>query len=731
MQERAATLLGRQMFTERVWNRMSSEDQESIRKIFASTKTKGTNEDFRNDYKIKEMFADISKSVNGGVPIQTTDYFSTTKAKDELENLFQSRGLKPKQIEYILERYDTAIKGIKDEGGSVSLTDPAFYRRLETMNLDGRIKFLKNEGASLTPEQEAQISSFEKAKLLINAQDLSATNVREARDRLKEWTDDVEKQLRTERDPNKRSALNKQLDELRDGNRQLNNMIFWDSVGSIEGIWSSFKEVTDGNLAGNILNGDFFDSNKNKLFCPSTEKKSYLGVKFNAPKTENKDKTPVTGLAAAYNSVATQMYYFTPRSVIRTLFYNGEGFAYLMDLRKNSVDKYLAEMVLGKEESQFSMDKLWDRIFEGGDSKAEISDILKGAKLDPAHMEELEKYLNSYARLGDFHKVFSFNARLKDAITGVIDKRLAVIRNAIYQKLVNGIFSKYLTKKTLDALGDWVITGGIQSLARAIVVFVADVLGIVTTGGAAEFIINAVAFVVADVLFSIIKVIFQVVVFAIVGVVAIFVIGFGFFSSWQKQTYSYSYEMPGDVYTNPNYTAEGFDPGTGGWVPGDPGTVYNGTVQEIFDKVAAEMGLSDVKLILDEWNPSISGGQKVVECNPSEVVPEATSNPAYLTNLFRHELTHQLQLENDGSYGEFPYQLYEWGADYMGDNAGGYTFSTTKGVMRATETVPYLLASGVCTKDDLNQLAVAMPSVAKGPCGQYFFTFVTAIATSP
>jgi len=284
MEERAATLIGRGVFTERDWNAMSEDQRSRFGQIWG----RGQN--------LKPRFDSRTGSEN----FMNMDYVKG-EFRSELTNL----GYDARSVSAIMDRYERFIISVNsDKNGklkekSISLSDPNFYRNLELNNIDTRISILTSRRASLTGRAQIdldnQISTLEKSRLVINAQDLDGTKVLDARKQLQSWISNTQSQINTERDPVKRADLRRKLKGLTSDRRELDTLAFWDSVGKAEGYWASLKALSDGDLLKNILNGGFFDPKKNYAFCPSVEWESPYGQKIFVPRGLAKYKMDKSG----------------------------------------------------------------------------------------------------------------------------------------------------------------------------------------------------------------------------------------------------------------------------------------------------------------------------------------------------------------------------------------------------------------------------------------------------
>ena len=550
MQERAATLLGRNTFTEGVWNSFSKEKQDRFRSIFGM-----------------------------GQSVGDADGMTASSVAKRLENELVSLPARERQA--IIDRYNRVIKGYAaGDAKSISLADAKFYRNLELGNIKNRINILKSKG-NLSPAEQDQVDSLESASLIIRGQDMANKNLFNARSELDKSIKATRDQLRIEPDANRKSELKRKLKGLNADSRELNSMRFWTGVGTWEGRWGSFKNlVIDGNLLPSIYNGDFFDSNKND-FAPSRELK-VGGAAFYVPITKFEDKNgdPKSNVfLESWNSGMTQLYYLTPRSMMRTIFFNGEGIAYLSYLQSRQISGQLQKFaknnlsanLLGNSSLMAGITDEHLKSILGGKSQDVINAILKDSNLNPQSAayaqlkDKLDKLLgkgSSSAVTQKFFSVFSFNAQLKDKVGKAVEKWLSKRRQKVLDEFMEtGLYKKFFSGMAGEALGQWAKKGGLQNIARALVVAAGKFFGFATYGGLANFVINSVTMVVSDALFAVGKILFGMVIFALIGVIGMIIMMTGGQYKQNKQTYAYANTVPGDVYVNPNFT--GTSPITG------------------------------------------------------------------------------------------------------------------------------------------------------------------------
>jgi hypothetical protein len=351
-------------------------------------------------------------------------------------------------------------------------------------------------------------------------------------------------------------------------------------VLQIEGIYSSIQNLASGSLLTDIISGDFFDPNRNTYFCPNKSIKSQFGVNFYVPKVVTNNGR-VNQLATSYNSALVNLYYLTPKSIMKTFFQNGEGFAYLSFLQNKSISSLL-EGSIG--EDGFSLLKNLTLangnsiLNDGGLSNEGIQALLENGStgiitqiLDNSGLQgearvllqkQLQKKFRSIVSLNKCHRFFSINARFKDLISKKIEGFMKKRREKLVQSLMKSkFFAKLFKEGAGKLLGQWAEKGGLQTIARALVLAAANALGIALSGGLANILVTGLSILVADALFAMGKLLLGMVVFAIFGIIGIGFLVFGKNNTFNQNTYTYASTPPGEVYVNPNFT--GTSPITG------------------------------------------------------------------------------------------------------------------------------------------------------------------------
>ncbi len=631
-----------------------------------------------------------------------------------------------KEIEsYLSRRYsDTEVQnfnnalGKKKLGEEVDIFNPELYRELEDNYLTEKIYSLRDapEGS----EQEEQRKIYEKTKLLINLDKIKQETYA-LKDRLKEGNLSADEKKEIER------AIKDKEKVLREvgGAHSL-----FTGIGKWEGYLNSIKMLggpTGTNVVGLILNGDFFDPRKNNL---TPVKKVTLekipGVEIYVAK---KDRNKVQN---AYNEMGEALYYATPRSLFRTFFYNGELFARGLYKNNEQLKELLGGLgaagVLGKA---IGADNVIDSIYalDGKDLNEYISKTLEGIQTQLASgtlsikdFEKIEKLLKQSKNLKNLTKIFSFPARTKkmieDRIKGVFDVPLKKARQKIYDAIMKNEALKNWITKTLgeSMLKEFVAKGGLRNLIKPLVSAVAGALGVALTPLASIAITIGVN-IAMDLAGKIAKVFVQIMLVAIVGLIAAIVVLGGSVGSWKKwnrKTFSYNYVVPDTVNQCSAYGNQGYyipPNGGGGGSPGPiipPGWEGADDLYELYKRareyVSETYGRSiyvELALVVCPGGPgceSINGawcysGLDYVYCKVDKLLG-ASNRYAYL--LFVHELIHQIQGDS------CPSMVREWGADYLSEGAGGYGCRVSTSACTPEEAVNAALCwdtSTACYRD--------------------------------
>lgn len=670
LMNRAGILLGRQTFGEATWNRLSESKKEEFLHMFA----------------IVDKDSSAARDSHGNLIFvkqwqqQFIDEFGATQGNFYFDNF---------------KRVALGSKGISDVG---------FYRKLEVANIDSRIALLQGQRRSALRDE--QIATLQKAKVLITGQDLSPDNVRSAMQMVDTQIADYKQRMQTTRDANVRARYKNKLDELKGDKRQLYAMVLGGKVGEIEGYWNSYQNIWGANLVGSILNGNFFDTDQNTVLNPADTEVSVFDGKLKYV-VNKASKNP---LENKYNEVTTAIYYFTPRAWIRTFFFNGEAFGYFMSKNRKGIEGIIGNSL----DNQTILDLL------GDNGKLTAQRLMRQYGNNP----KLQSMLNQFMANGKRHKIFSFNARMKNVVAARFEVFLKRYRSQFAKALMKspGI-RKVFSGTAAKLLGQWVSKGGIRTFVTAMVRAALNALGFVTLGPAANTFVYIATDLLMDAVYAVGAVLFSIIIYALIGAVAVLVIGVSGTSTLLHQTFSYTNEVPGTIITNPDY-----QPDSGTDDPGSTMTIYHGNAMDIYNSVRAEMGLSTNLYLVTcpggqmcdkiAWAWCYSGGTGIY-CDVNKI---AKGSDAGLTKLFRHELIHQMQ------QGAGPDYLHEWGADFLSDNGGGYCFLTRDGVRKATATGSYLLSTRVCTQASLKDVALNKPSAVNSPCGAIVTSYVTDFA---
>lgn len=537
MANRSAELLGKHIFKENVWNSMSPDEKKEFLIVASSI----TSEDFSLKEGYKQNLSRMEKYLSSKYPGSS----------------------------YIQNFRD--ILGKDFDPKKTSLYDVNFYKRLEKLNIEERIKALENLGVR-TREQESQLAIYKKTKYLI---DRDTSNLVAELRYLKE-------RLRNTTDKDERKRIKKEISDTKGALNVISGNNFIGQIGRLEGYLGSINAVHGANMIPSILNGSFYDKNVNSFFNPAQETKiniagnrgKELEYTFYTAARSGGDGR-VNKLIDAYNEIGVNLYYFTPRSVFRTFFYNGEGFAYMMTKHLKRLESGdfagIMKKLKGVNIDQVSVMKvLGEKVGDEFDKNLEDLMLKAGGILSKEELASFSSVLKSVERYKKLTEKFSAPFRVKSYINSYFGNRLKKVRVKVAKWLMSNPTIRDFFAKTGASrlLGTWIAKGGIKTFLQSIATAVAGALGIVGTP-LASALISALTWVATDFAMKVLAQMLVVGKYMLLGILGLIVLIFfwasGSVKSFNKNNYSYYNETPGSIIQCSLY--EERDLGTGDDAP--------------------------------------------------------------------------------------------------------------------------------------------------------------------
>lgn len=498
-----------------------------------------------------------------GMSIRTTGKASEI---NEIKNYLSQRytPTEVKAFENIANKWQT-------EGKILDIFNPSLYKELERKNLDQKIQSLSTAPAGSQGAEKRKI--YEKMRLVIERDKKAIANE----------ISNLNNRLSSTNDPKLKNDIRKEIKDLNrtmrviDGDSLLGHVGKWEGyINSLNTVWGGFMGAP--NLVPSILNGDFFDSRKNTL-TPLKESK-FAGNKILVAKDSNRR------LMKAYNEFGENLYYITPRSMLKTAFYNGEGFARLLYKNLSGLEKSMAgkgfddilkkfSTDIGGEGMRFTLDN--GSIGNIDDYVNEIIDQIKAkGNLSADELKRLEKMMQNSASLKKLTNNFSFFSRKIDELRGKITNSIAArglkLRERFAARLLrNPNIEKWLVKSGASKLlGQWVAKGGLKTLVQSLVTTVAGAIGMVGTP-LGSIIVTAVTWIATDLLMKALKVFFElgklVILVAIAILVTLILFSANTVGKFNKRQYAYSNAVPDSVVKCSLYDEIPINPGDDPWSP--------------------------------------------------------------------------------------------------------------------------------------------------------------------
>ncbi len=422
----------------------------------------------------------------------------------------------------------------------IDISSPELYRQLEKDHLMSKIGPLKNASAG-SPE-EKQRKMYEKSLLLINMRNESQMQ-------------DLKLALKDEKDPARRQEIE---GAIRDGEiaRKLlgNRNNFIGGLGRIEGYVNSINDVWGGlsmkNLVPSIINGDFFNEGRNSVLCPTTTKQAF-GVRIlRAEETTGKGSS----IKNAYNEMGESLYYMTPKSLINTFLFNGEGFVFLLSKQLESLDDIEG---LSQKELFANFEKLSGKKMDEYMRTTLLK--LKTSGISEKNLRRIEYVFKRSKTLKAVANIFGTGNRIKGKIESFFKNKITKKARVNFARMLlkNATLKKWMIKSGAGKLlGTWITQGGLKTLVRSLVTAIAGAAGLVLTPLGSAF-VTAVTWVLTDMLMKLTKVFMSLGVLIAFGIVGVFILLSGIankaVADYNVWTYSYRSVIPGKVEICPDY----------------------------------------------------------------------------------------------------------------------------------------------------------------------------------
>lgn len=554
MGSRALDLLGRKTFGN-TWENMPDRDKNDFAMVISQTEN--------GDKLLKPYSLDPqSQAINGSVDEIKAFLLNrfggnvATNFEVVMRNHFPNRATQ-QQLD--------KLKKVK----RITVFDPLLYKSLELNNLSEKINQLAGAAPGSPEEEERKI--YEKTRLMLSTDSHKMSQLKDEISQLKQ-------QLKSETDPDKKRLLKRELDNSRGLLRVFGSQTFFGRLGSLEGTLNSIRSTqallgaNASNVAAAVITGEFFREDKNPYFSPTTVASTLEAGKITiAKKGRNR-------LETEYNKSLEVLYYFTPRAVFRTFFYNGEGFAWRYNRNMSALEKIFNSFTDDEKDalSRAGIDfrsiksELDKRTFKGLDTyvkglESELSRIerLLSSGLSQAEIAKLtkkfkrmESLLNMSKRARNFTKVFSMPFQAQTFMNQAFSKLSKKYRVRFAKTLLrNQAFKDLLIRSGANKLlGKWITSGGLNLLLKSLVTTLVAAVGLVGTP-IASFVVSVGTWIASDVVMKMFKATLSIIKYATLLILLlvgfIFVAGMDTVKKTNSSQFTYGYTFPGDVLLCP------------------------------------------------------------------------------------------------------------------------------------------------------------------------------------
>jgi hypothetical protein len=419
--------------------------------------------------------------------------------------------------------------------------DKKIYLKLENENLDSRISDLQNLGVR-TAQQEEELNIYRKTKFILDK--------RNGESLLRTELERIKNDLRSVTDPTYRGQLKRELKDTRSALRYLGGSKLINTIGKAEGYLDSLQSIYGGatfsGLFASMLDGSYYDKNRNSFMRPTIEHKFKMpGDLENTLMLPDNDEVK-RNFIKAHNRIGTDIYYFTPRSIFRTLFYNGEGFTYLLYKKLEKQNELIQMMKNSLGDTDYSAKDLLQLVFLD-EEKLEEFFRQNGMRFNQQQVDSIVNLLSSSKGLKSAVNFFSTNRRIQQRVQNKINALLLPARRKIANGFLMRFVSKYGGKELLE---QWIAKGGVQFMFKSIATAIASALGL-AGGPVGSIVVSAITMAVTDLGMKAIGQIMVIGKYFLLGLVGLIVLFFtwsaGSNKVFFKDNFSYYHVPPGSV----------------------------------------------------------------------------------------------------------------------------------------------------------------------------------------
>ncbi len=505
-----------------MWARKNGMDWDSQKALMVAGRPQAFQQDMmaKNSELLREHF------VSGTKKMTLTDF----------ENRYGVGTDKAKDLYKEYKGWETAYSSGKFEDKTGVVENKKVYSVLQGHEFD-----LKARAATSPGDKE----KFESARTFVDNIGV-ISEIREyqkqAKDSIDIYTNEI---TRLKRIPGSQRLIAQNRDKIRQlksNSRIAGAYYLAGQLGTLDGNWNSAKQLFNGDLLPNIINGKFFEDKYNQIswLQPSQVVKLATGSGSEVKVHMGKFNPKGSKLSNNYNEAMNSLYYLSPGTWAKTLA-TGEGFAYIAKIAEKNFRKDM-EALLTSSVPGFNMNTFLKDVMNGNGSTA----IAGLGTISSANLKKIERFAKKYKRFGDLGHRFGALSRVRDTVNDYLEAKLFKQTRFLIGRALLKV--GFVRKFSSEIVKSWMKNGGMYALLNGVTTAALQAIGFTVAGPVGNFVVTVISGFVTDVLLKaakpMLKFGLEFILILLVGILGVFFISGSWLLSMLGQ---YSHVSPQQV----------------------------------------------------------------------------------------------------------------------------------------------------------------------------------------